>query len=74
MKEISPKEMQNYCEKSLKETKRFFRKRIREIAKGGNNYGSFDVGQYTCEEEIIEWLKSLGFTVSRENSKVMIFW
>jgi len=74
MREISPKEMRNYCEKSLRETKRYFRKRTREIAKGGNNYGSFDAGQYAQEEKIIEWLKSLGFTVSREDSKVMIFW
>ena len=74
MKEVSPKEMRKHCNKSLKRVKRGFRKRMREIAKDGYNYGKMKVGEFAQEDAIIAWLEGLGFTISRDDKEIKFYW
>ena len=67
MKEISPKELQKLNNKSFKDTQKIFRKRLREIAAGGENKARYRPDNYCCGDRIADWLKSLGFTVKQNN-------
>lgn len=67
MKEISPKELQKLNNKSFKSTQKIFRKRLREIAAGGENKVRYRPDNYCCGDRIADWLKSLGFTVKQIN-------
>ena len=63
MKEVTPKELREYNEKSWKETQKVFRRRLREIAKGGNCVAQYCEKEYCFGERIKPWLESIGFTV-----------
>lgn len=63
MKEVTPKELREYNEKSWKETQKIFRRRLREIAKGGNCVAQYCEKEYCFGERIKPWLESIGFTV-----------
>lgn len=63
MKEISPKELQKINEKSFKNTQKVFRRRLREIAAGGEKEATYKANEYCCGEQIKPWLESLGFKV-----------
>ena len=65
MKEISPKELQKLNDKSFKSTQKIFRRRLREIAAGGENKAKYKPGEYCCGDRVANWLKSLGFTVKQ---------
>lgn len=67
MKEISPKELQKINDKSFKNTQKVFRRRLREIAAGGENKAKYKPDDYCCGDRIEGWLKSLGFTVKQVN-------
>lgn len=66
-KEITPAEMQELNRKSFKDTQKIFRKRLREIAAGGENKVRYRPNNYCCGDRIADWLKSLGFTVKQNN-------
>lgn len=74
MKEISPKELQKLNDKSIKAEKKIFRRRLREIAAGGRVEADFDKGHFCHEDEIITWLRSLGFKVTAGAYKYHITW
>lgn len=74
MKEISPKKLQKLNNKSFKNTQKIFRRRLREIAAGGRNEADFDKGHFVHEDEIITWLRSLGFKVTAGTYKYYITW
>jgi hypothetical protein len=63
MKEISPKELQKINEKSFKNTQKVFRRRLREIAAGGDIHAEYKPKDYKCGEQIKPWLERLGFKV-----------
>ena len=63
MKEITPKELQKLNDKSWKETQKIFRRRLREIAKGGENKAKYKHSDYCMGDRIKPWLESLGFKV-----------
>ena len=67
MKEITPKELQKLNSKSFKSTQKIFRRRLREIAAGGENKAKYKPDDYCCGDRIADWLKSLGFTVKQVN-------
>lgn len=67
MKEVTPQELRKYNEKSFKNTQKIFRRRLREIAAGGENKAKYKPNDYCCGERIADWLKSLGFTVKQVN-------
>ena len=74
MKEITPKELQKLNDKSIKAEKKVFRRRLREIAANGSKQADFDKGHFSHEDEIITWLRSLGFTVTSGTYKYYITW
>jgi hypothetical protein len=65
MKEITPKELQKLNNKSFKNTQKIFRRRLREIAAGGENKAKYNENDYCAGDDIAGWLTSLGFTVKR---------
>ena len=67
MREISPKELQKINDKSFKNTQKIFRRRLREIAAGGENKAKYKPDDYCCGDRIANWLKLLGFTVKQVN-------
>ena len=67
MREVSPKELQKLNSKSFKNTQKIFRRRLREIAAGGENKAKYKPGDYCCGDRIADWLKSLGFIVKQIN-------
>lgn len=67
MREVSPKELQKLNDKSWKETQKIFRRRLREIAAGGENKAKYKPDEYCMGDRITDWLKSLGFTVKQIN-------
>lgn len=67
MKEISPKVLQKLNDKSFKETKKAFRRRLRELAANGENKARYKPDYYCCGDRIADWLRSLGFTVKQIN-------
>ena len=67
VKEVSPKELQKINSKSFKNTQKIFRRRLREIAAGGENKAKYKPNDYACGDQIEGWLKSLGFTVKQVN-------
>jgi DNA-directed RNA polymerase subunit RPC12/RpoP len=67
MREVTPKELREYNEKSFKDTQKIFRRRLREIAAGGEKKARYNPANYCCGDRIADWLKSLGFTVKEIN-------
>ena len=67
MREVTPKELQEFNDKSFKNTQKIFRRRLREIAAGGENKAKYKPDDYCCGDRIANWLKSLGFTVKQVN-------
>lgn len=67
MREVTPKELQKLNSKSFKNTQKIFRRRLREIAAGGENKAKYKPDDYCCGDHIADWLKSLGFTVKQVN-------
>jgi hypothetical protein len=63
MREVTPKELQKLNDKSFKSTQKIFRRRLREIAAGGENKATYKATDYCCGERIKPWLESLGFQV-----------
>lgn len=63
MREITPKELQKLNDKSWKETQKIFRRRLREIAKGGENKAKYKRDDYCMGDRIKPWLEGLGFKV-----------
>lgn len=63
VREISPKELQELNDKSFKDTQKIFRRRLREIAAGGNTHAEYQPKDYKCGEQIKPWLENLGFKV-----------
>lgn len=63
MREVTPKELQKLNDKSFKNTQKLFRRRLREIAAGGNNEATYKANEYCCGEQIKPWLEGLGFKV-----------
>ena len=61
-KEISPAEMRELNRNSFKDTQKIFRRRLREIAAGGENKTEYKEDNYCAGEYIKGWLRSLGFT------------
>ena len=74
MREVTPKELREYNDKSFKDTQKFFRRRLREIAASGRASADFDKGHFCCEDKIITWLRSLGFKVTPGTYKYYITW
>jgi hypothetical protein len=64
-KEISPAEMRELNRNSFKDTQKIFRKRLREIAAGGEIKAKYKEDDYCAGEYIKGWLRSLGFEVKR---------
>lgn len=67
MREVTPKELQKLNSKSFKNTQKIFRRRLREIAAGGENKAKYNPDDYCCGDRIADWLKSFGFTVKQVN-------
>ena len=67
MREVTPQELREYNEKSFKNTQKIFRRRLREIAAGGENKARYKPDDYCMGDRIAEWLKLLGFTVKQIN-------
>ena len=67
MREVTPKELREYNEKSWKETQKIFRRRLREIAAGGNRKAKYKPADYCLGERIQPWLEGLGFKVKQVN-------
>ena len=67
MREVTPKELQKLNSKSFKNTQKTFRRRLREIAAGGENKAKYKPDDYCCGDRIADWLRSLGFTVKQVN-------
>jgi hypothetical protein len=67
VREVTPQELREYNEKSWKETQNIFRRRLREIAAGGENKARYKVDEYCFGERIQPWLESLGFKVKQVN-------
>lgn len=67
MREVTPQELRERNEKSWKETQNIFRRRLREIAAGGENKAKYKVDDYCLGERIQPWLESLGFKVKQVN-------
>lgn len=67
MREVTPQELQKLNSKSFKNTQKIFRRRLREIAAGGENKAKYKPDDYCCGDRIADWLKSLGFTVKQVN-------
>ena len=65
MREVTPKESQKLNDKSFKETQRFFRRRLREIAASGDKEITYNPNNYACGDQIKPWLEGLGFTVKQ---------
>jgi hypothetical protein len=65
MREVTPKELQKLNAKSWKETQKIFRRRLREIAAGGENKAKYNENDYCAGDYIAGWLRNLGFTVKR---------
>lgn len=63
MREVSPKELQKLNSKSFKSAQKIIRRRLREIAAGGNTHAEYQPKDYKCGECIKPWLESLGFKV-----------
>jgi hypothetical protein len=63
MREVTPKELQKLNDKSFKNTQKIFRRRLHEIAAGGENKATYKSDDYCCGERIKPWLESLGFQV-----------
>lgn len=63
MREVTPQELREYNEQSWKETQKIFRKRLREIAAGGNSQAEYCEKGYCFGERIKPWLEGLGFVV-----------
>ena len=63
MREVTPKELQKLNDKSWKETQKIFRRRLREIAAGGENKAKYKPDDYCMGNRIKSWLESLGFKV-----------
>ena len=74
MREVTPKELREYNEKAFKDTQKLFRRRLREIAVNGGIQADFNKGHFSCEDEIITWLRSLGFKVTTGTYKYYITW
>ena len=76
MREISPSGIEKISKhkKILNRTKKEFRKRIKEIAKNGMANAEFNIGHYTYEDEIVDWLRGLGFRVTKGVDKYYIYW
>ncbi len=71
MREVTPQELREYNEQSWKETQKIFRKRLREIAAGGNSQAEYCEKGYCFGERIKPWLEGLGFVVKPD---VRPFW
>lgn len=67
MREVTPKELREYNEKSFKETQKIFRRRLREIAAGGETKARYRIDKYCLGERIQPWLEGLGFKVKQIN-------
>lgn len=67
MREVTPKELREYNEKSWKETQKIFRRRLREIAAGGDKKAKYKPHDYCFGERIQPWLEDLGFKVKQVN-------
>lgn len=67
MREITPKELREYNEKSWKETQKIFRRRLREIAAGGDKKAKYKPDNYCLGERIQPWLEGLGFKIKQVN-------
>ena len=63
MREVTPKELQKLNDKSWKDTQKIFRRRLREIAAGGENKAKYKPDDYCMGDRIKPWLESLGFKV-----------
>ena len=74
MREVTPKKLQKLNNKSFKAEKKIFRRRLREIAANGKKQADFDKGHFSHEDEIITWLRSLGFKVTAGTYKYYITW
>ena len=74
MREVTPKELQKLNSKSIKAEKKLFRRRLREIAAAGRTEADFDKGHFCHEDEIITWLRFLGFKVTAGTYKYYITW
>ena len=74
MREVSPKELQELNDRPIKAEKKIFRRRLREIAANGSKQADFDKGHFSHEDEIIVWLRSLGFKVTAGTYKYYITW
>ena len=67
MREVTPQELREYNEKSWKETQKIFRRRLREIAAGGDKKARYKPNDYCFGERIQPWLEGLGFKVKQVN-------
>lgn len=67
MREVTPKELQKLNDKSFKETQKYFRRRLREVAAGGDKEVTYNPNNYACDDQIKPWLEGLGFTVKQTN-------
>ena len=67
MREVTPNELQELNNQSFKDTQKIFRRRLREIAAGGEIKARYKPDDYCCGDRIADWLKSLGFTIKQVN-------
>jgi hypothetical protein len=67
MREVTPKELQELNAHSFKETQRYFRRRLREIAADGGKEITYNPDNYACGDQIKPWLEGLGFTAKQTN-------
>ena len=74
MREVTPKKLQKLNSKSFKKIQKIFCRRLREIAANGSKQADFDKGHFSHEDEIITWLRSLGFKVTAGTYKYYITW
>ncbi len=76
MKEITADMARKNSSKHFKATQRFFMKRIKEISKQGNSSATFNPKDYQMHlDEILTWLKGLGFICNQETDDcIRIVW
>lgn len=54
---------------AFRRMKKYFTYRLKEIARYGNRKAQFGLGQYKFETELVQWLRSLGYSVELDITK-----
>ena len=75
MKYFTASQARQLSTKVSAHTKRFFSKRLKQVAKSGHSNATFEISEYQNNYmAIIDWLTSLGFECKIKNNICYIKW